>query len=178
VTEARLPDPGLDARLDPPPVADERSLLDAWLDFHRETLLAKCRGLSDEQLKTASCPPSNLTLLGLLRHMAEVERGWLAGYVGTYARWLFCSSDALDGDFDNVADADPARDLEVFEREVGLYRQLLPAVPLDAVHEHTRGGERFDFSLRWVYLHLIEEYARHNGHADLIRERIDGATGV
>ena len=167
-----------DPRVDPPPTGAEREQLDAWLDYHRDTLLWKCHGLSDEQLKTASCPPSNLTLLGLVRHMAEVERGWFAGYIGSDPTWLFCSPDNLDGDFDDVADADANADLETFRREVDLYRRDLPAVSLDATHSRIRGGERRDFNLRWVYLHLIEEYARHNGHADLLRERLDGATGA
>jgi uncharacterized damage-inducible protein DinB len=171
-------DPAADPRTDPPRVGEERELLDAWLDFHRDTLLWKCAGLSDEQLKTAACPPSNLTLLGLVRHMAEVERGWLAEYAGSDQTWIFCTADDLDGDFDNVAEADVSADLAVYRREVALFRQALPQVSLDARLTHVRGGERHEFNLRWVLLHLIEEYARHNGHADLLRERIDGKTGA
>jgi Protein of unknown function (DUF664) len=167
-----------DPRVDPPPIGSERELLETWLDFHRETLLWKCQGLSDEQLKSASCAPSDLTLLGLVRHMAEVERGWLAGYVGTDHGWIFCAPDDLDGDLGNVADADSAADLATYRREVDRYRKLLAEISLDATHPHVRGGEHHVFSLRWVYLHLIEEYARHNGHADLLRERIDGAVGA
>jgi uncharacterized protein DUF664 len=172
------PDAVPDPRADPPAVGAERELLDAWLDYHRDTLLWKCRGLADEQLKAASCPPSNLTLLGLVRHMAEVERGWFADYIGADSRWIFCAPDDLDADFDNVAAADPPSDLEAFRREVDLYRRELPQVALDATQPHNRGGKQQVFSLRWVYLHMIEEYARHNGHADLLRERIDGATGA
>jgi hypothetical protein len=167
-----------DQRTDPPPIGEERELLDAWLDYHRETLLWKCGGLTDEQLKTPSCPPSNLTLLGLVRHMAEVERGWLADYAGSDKSWIFCAPDDLDGDFDNVADADVAADFAAYRGEIELYRRELPRVSLDATQSHVRGRERHTFSLRWVLLHLIEEYARHNGHADLLRERLDGATGA
>jgi hypothetical protein len=167
-----------DPRVDPPYIADERTMLDGWLDYHRDTLLWKCHGLSDEQLKTASAPPSNLTLLGLVRHMAEVERGWFAPFVGADKTWIFCTPDDLDGDFDNVADADAAADFETYRREVDLYRRELPAVSIDATTLHGREGKQKEFSLRWVYLHMIEEYARHNGHADLIRERIDGVTGA
>jgi hypothetical protein len=166
-----------DTRVDPPLVADERTMLEAWLDYHRDTLLWKCAGLTDEQLKTASCPPSNLTLLGLVRHMAEVERGWFANYVGSDTTWIFCTPDDRDGDFDNVAGADVAADFDVYRREVDLYRRELPKIPLDSTYTNVRGNESRDFSLRWLYLHMIEEYARHNGHADLIRERIDGLTG-
>jgi hypothetical protein len=171
-------DASLDRRVDPPPTGAEREQLDAWLDYHRDTLLWKLHGLADEQLKTASCPPSNLTLLGLVRHMAEVERGWFAGYIGSDRTWLFCTPDNLDGDFDDVAEADATADLDTFRREVDLFRSRLPDVALDAAHSHVRGGERQVFSLRWVYLHMIEEYARHNGHADLLRERLDGVTGA
>jgi uncharacterized damage-inducible protein DinB len=167
-----------DPRIDPPFVADERAMLETWLDYHRDTLLWKCEGLEDEQLKTASCPPSNLTLLGLVRHMAEVERGWFSSYAGTDKTWLFCTEEDLDGDFDNVADADAAADFETFRREVELFRRELPRIPLDTTYTNVRGKQERVFSLRWVYVHMIEEYARHNGHADLLRERIDGTTGA
>jgi hypothetical protein len=148
-------------------------MLQAWLDFHRQTLLWKCEGLTPEQLKTAASPPSNLTLIGLVRHMAEVERGWWAPVVGTDRTWLYCTEDDLDGDFDNVADADVEADFATFRREVELYDATLGDYDLD----HLRHGRERDYSLRWVYLHMIEEYARHNGHADLIREALDGSTG-
>jgi hypothetical protein len=96
-----------DPRTSPPPIGGERELLDAWLDYQRDTLLWKCAGLSDERLKLASCPPSNLTLLGLVRHMAEVERGWLADFARSDKAWIFCTADDLDGDFDHVARPTP-----------------------------------------------------------------------
>jgi uncharacterized damage-inducible protein DinB len=164
-----------DNRIDPPLVADERPMLDAWLDYHRDTLLWKCEGLTDEQLRQAACPPSNLTMLGLVRHMAEVERGWFADLVGTDATWIFCTADDLDGDFDNVADADVAHDFAIFRSEVETYRRELPKFGLDATKTGRPRGRVF--SLRWVMFHMIEEYARHNGHADLLREAIDGVTG-
>jgi uncharacterized damage-inducible protein DinB len=162
-------------RIDPPLEADERTMLDAWLDYQRETLLWKCEGLSDDQLKTASAPPSKMTLLGLVRHMAEVERNWFAEFVGTDQTWIYCTEDNLDGDWDDIADADAAADLGTLRREIKTYRRELPRVALDAVKIGRHKGRRF--SLRWVLVHMIEEYARHNGHADLVRERIDGATG-
>jgi hypothetical protein len=146
-----------DPRRSPPPIGGERELLDAWLDYQRDTLLWKCAGLSYERLKVASCPPSNLTLLGLVRHMAEVERGWLADFARSDKAWIFCAPDDLDGDFDHVADADPAADFAVYRAEVELYRRVLREVSLDATLTHVRGGELHEFSLRWVLLHLIEE---------------------
>lgn len=161
-------------RTEPPLVCGEREMLDGWLDYHRDTLLWKCEGLTEEQLKTASCPPSNMTLLGLVRHMAEVERGWFADVVGTDRSWLFCTKDDLDGDWDNVADADVDHDFAVFRGELATYRAEAPRFDLETTVTKPNGTV---FGLRWIYTHMIEEYARHNGHADLIRERIDGATG-
>jgi len=160
-------------RVRTPLVADERTMLEAWLDFHRETLSWKCEGLSPEQLRLASSPPSNLTLIGLVRHMAEVERGWFAPVVGTDTTWIYCTEDDLDGDFDNVADADVDADLATWRAEIDRYNAALPDYSLD----HLRKGRTREYSLRWIYIHMIEEYARHNGHADFLREAIDGSTG-
>ncbi len=161
-------------RSEPSIVADERPMLDGWLDYHRRTLLWKCEGLSDDQLKQASVPPSELTLLGLVRHMSEVERGWFAYFVGADQTPIYCPDDDPNGDFANIADADVQSDLAVFRRETDLYREQTTGLVLDDVRTDYRGK---DFNLRWIYTHMIEEYARHNGHADLIREAIDGATG-
>jgi uncharacterized damage-inducible protein DinB len=150
-------------------------MLQGWLDWHRQTLLAKCAGLTAEQLKTASVEPSNLTLLGLLRHMTEVERWWfIIRAAGQPLDDLYNFDDDLDGDFDNVADADAEANHAAFSVAIEAADKAVAGLPLE--HEFTtdRGST---MSLRWVYLHMIEEYARHNGHADLIRERIDGATG-
>src|SRR6476620_9378256 len=117
----------------------------------------KCSGLDSEQLATASAPPSNLTLLGLVRHMSEVERSWFRRRMAAHdLPHIYCTDEQPDGDFENVADADAEAD------EAGA------SVGLDATFV-----ARNTISLRWVYVHMIEEYARHNGHADLIRERID-----
>ncbi len=161
-------------RVDPPLIAGERQMLDSWLDFHRETLLWKCDDLTDDQLKTASVPPSSLSLIGLVRHMAEVERGWFARAFGLDNADLYCTEENPDGDFDNVATADVAADLATFRREVATYREHAPSFSLD---DEVAGSRGRTFSLRWIYVHMIEEYARHNGHADLLRETIDGATG-
>ena len=162
-------------RTDEPVTGDERLMLDGWLDHHRDTLLLKCAGLTAAQLKQAAAEPSTLTLLGLVRHMAEVERSWFRiRAAGQDVGWLFCSDTNLDGDLDDVAGADAEADFATFRDEVRLAREAAAGLPL----EHEFSTKRHTaMSLRWVYLHMIEEYARHNGHADLLRERIDGVTG-
>jgi uncharacterized damage-inducible protein DinB len=164
-----------DARPRVPREAGERETLDAWLEFHRATLIMKCDGLSPEQLRERSVPPSSMSLLGLVRHMAEVERGWfLRGVAGEKAPPRYFSDENPDGDFDDVDTADVDEAFATWRADVDRARAAVAAAPsLDQVVD--RGGDRF--SLRWVMTHMIEEYARHNGHADLLRERIDGAVG-
>jgi uncharacterized damage-inducible protein DinB len=166
------PAPG---RTDPPFGDAERVALERWLDYHRATLLTKCAGLDGEQLARRAVPPSSLSLLGLVRHMAEVERGWFRRALdGQGVPHIFSTSDRPD---DDLHATDPARaddDLAVFEAEVAAAREVASRHALDDTGISRRGG-RVD--LRWIYLHMIEEYARHNGHADLLRESIDGATG-
>jgi uncharacterized damage-inducible protein DinB len=159
-----------------PPVAGERQMLEAWLDFHRQTLLAKCAGLTEDQLKERAAPSSGLSLLGLVRHMAEVERGWFRRRVnGEGIDFQFSSEDDPDGEFDHVEVADAERDFAVYQAEIAAARLAAAGHDLDETFYHTQREE--DMSVRWAYLHMIEEYARHNGHADLLREAIDGATG-
>ena len=162
-------------RLDEPTTGPERAMLQGWLDWHRQTLLAKCAGLTAEQLRTASADPSNLTLLGLVRHLTEVERAWFVVRAAGLepSDDLYNSEDNVDGDLDDVAGADAEANLAVFRAELATADKAVADLPLE--HEFTHRHRQI--SLRWVYLHMIEEYARHNGHADLIRERIDGATG-
>ena len=151
----------------------ERDSLESWLEYHRATLLIKSAGLTPEQLVTRSCPPSPLSLLGLVRHMAEVE-SWFHAFDGQPKGWFYTSDDHPDADFE---DADPQRadqDLAIYQASVERSRAAVTGRSLDdlLLREPSKPT-----SLRWVYQHMIEEYARHNGHADLIRERIDGATG-
>ncbi|MDP9240019.1 MAG: DinB family protein [Actinomycetota bacterium] len=164
-------------RVDPPMIADEREMLDTWLDYHRETLALKCAELNPEQLRERSAPPSTLSLLGLVRHMAEVERYWFQHRLrGDEAAGvnLYCTDDNPDGDFDDVDTADPAKAFDTWRRECTAARvAVAEAESLDVIGK----GPRHKVSLRWIMVHMIEEYARHNGHADLLRERIDGATG-
>lgn len=165
-------------RPDPPYVSPERPSLEAWLDWHRATLLTKCADLEPEQLALQSVPPSNLSLLGLVRHMAEVERGWfnrtLAGRSLDELGWIYSRPDNEDEDFDGARPETAEADRDVYLAEVEAARAVAAAHDLDDVVVSRRGQE---LDLRWIYLHMIEEYARHNGHADFLRERIDGATG-
>jgi uncharacterized damage-inducible protein DinB len=164
-------------RIDPPYQAEERAMLEAWLDFHRATLQRKCDGLDPERLRERSVPPSTLSLLGLVRHMAEVERGWFRRTFAHEDVPAHYYSDAdPDGDFDNVDDADIDEAFATWRTECERARSIAAAASsLDEVGRRERDGQ--DVSLRWIFVHMIEEYARHNGHADLLRERIDGAVG-
>ncbi len=165
------------SRTGPPLVNGERASLDAWLDYHRATLLWKCQGLTAEQLCQRAVSPSTLTLLGLVRHMAEVERGWFRHLAGGQPDLgdRFCSDEYPDGDFDLAEPAGAEADFEAFGQECALAREAAAARALDDTFVSPRSGKTFD--LRWIYTHMIEEYARHNGHADILREQIDGVTG-
>ncbi|MCC9711897.1 DinB family protein [Streptomyces sp. MNU76] len=167
-----------DLRTEPSVTAGERAMLEGWLDHHRETLALKCEGLDDAQLRTASVPPSQLSLLGLVRHMAEVERIWFRKVLVDDDRGPIYFSDAdPDGEF-HLTEADTWEEAYgTWQAEIAIARRNAEGLALDDVAKavHRRSGEAP--SLRWLYTHMIEEYARHNGHADLLRERIDGATG-
>lgn len=164
-------------RTDPPPMGGERTMLDAWLDHHRQTLLMKCAGLTAGQLKRRSVEPSSMSLLGLIRHLAEVESSWFRRrFAGEDFPFLYSGEENPDGEFDDVDTADAEQDYATYLREVELARAAAAGHSLDETFFHQRLQVEMD--LRWVYVHLIEEYARHNGHADLLRERIDGATGA
>jgi len=164
-------------RISPPLIASEREMLRAFLDYHRVTLAMKCDGLSDEDLRRQSMPPSTLSLLGLVRHMAEVERTWFRRVINGEDVPLVWSE---EGDYQVAYDATGSTRLEAFDAwqtEVELSRRIEKAAEsLDVTGHQPRWGA--DVSLRLVMLHLIHEYARHNGHADFLREGIDGTVGV
>jgi uncharacterized damage-inducible protein DinB len=162
----------------PATTADERAMLEGWLDYHRQTLALKCEGLSDAQLRTASAAPSELTLMGLVRHMAEVERIWFREVlVADDPGPLYYSEADPDGEF-HLTEEDTWQEARAsWQAEIGTARRNAAGLGLDDV---ARGRSRLTeepISLRWIYTHMIEEYARHNGHADLLRERVDGVTG-
>lgn len=155
-------------------------MLEGWLDYHRATLVTKCAGLSDDQLRTRSVEPSGLSLIGLLRHMTMNEYAWFEKvFTGAPERDLYRSPDDVDHEINAVDDAAGDEAHAEFIQACALSRQLVEGRSLDEVADYSpRGGTTVDhFSLRWIMTHMIEEYARHNGHADLLRERIDGAVG-
>ena len=154
---------------------DERSTLLAFLEWQRETLARKCAGLEPTQLRIRSAEPSTLSLLGLVRHMADVERGWFRRTLAGEDIADRYSSDAdPDGDFDNIEAADADEAFASWHEECGRADEIISRRALEATGHHRTGRE---VSMRWILNHMIEEYSRHNGHADLLRERIDGATG-
>jgi len=168
-------------RIEVPLNGDQRVTLNAFLDTQRATLAWKCSGLTPEQLKEASSPPSALTLLGLLRHLTEVEYFWMdyilageAAHLGLYSgvgnpvegvrSWTDLDSHPVEDVFHNWQEA--------CERS----RRNAASLPdLDAPAAHR--WDDVPVTLHWITVHMIREYARHTGHADLLRERIDGATG-
>jgi uncharacterized damage-inducible protein DinB len=166
-------------RVDPPFVNSERASLLAWLVYHRETLAMKCEGLTADQLCLRSVPPSGMSLVGLVRHMAEVERNWfqrvLSGLGDDVAGPIFYQSVVNpDGDFDDIDPATVEADIATWRREVAAADVVIAGLDLD---DRRSAGHHGELDLRWVLTHMIEEYARHNGHADLLREAIDGTTG-
>ncbi|GAA2907253.1 DinB family protein [Streptosporangium fragile] len=166
-----------DTRIDPPFIADEGPMLHAWLDWHRETLAVKCAGLTDEQLRLRAAEPSTLSLLGLVRHMTDVERSWFRNVLnGEGTVGIYYSDDDPDGDFDTLETSPTAEHaFDRWQAEIAHARELSAGLPLDTIGKGQRHDQ--DVSLRWILVHMIEEYARHNGHADIIRQRIDGVTG-
>ncbi|MBL1109953.1 DinB family protein [Streptomyces sp. 5-8] len=165
-------------REEPATHADERTMLEGWLDYHRRTLAWKCEGLTDAQLRTPSVAPSELTLLGLVRHLAEVERFWFHEVLlGEDPGVLYCTEEDPDGDF-RVTEADTWEETyATWQAQIDTARRHTAGLSLDDFSRGTSRSTGQPFNLRWIYTHMIEEYARHNGHADLVRERIDGFTG-
>jgi hypothetical protein len=155
---------------------ENRELLDGWLEFHRATLLMKCEGLTDEQRKVRPIPTSQLSLHGLLRHMGEVERNW-------FHRILLREPDLPRIWYDPAVDGSPIIPLDdaSWEKDLAAWKSECDASRTAAArHDLDDDGlwREKAVSLRWIYLHMIQEYARHNGHADLIRELLDGAVGM
>jgi uncharacterized damage-inducible protein DinB len=162
-------------RTEPPYVLVERQMLEAWQEFHRTTLLLKCEGLDDETRKRRPVATSKLSLHGLVRHMADVERSWFRRTLlrDADASWNFRDPSIEDRDLVPLDEADWENDLDLWLAECAASRAAVQEHELDDIG--LRRGE--PCSLRWIYVHMIEEYARHNGHADLIRELIDGRVG-
>lgn len=166
----RTPLPSIDER------ADERTMLVQFLDYFRTVFLRKVEGLDDQQARVRVAA-SSMDLLGMTRHLADVERWWFRGFFAQEIdRAIYDADDDPDADWhhgpgDTLADA-----LTHWHAEVARAREIVAAAPsLDTVAAtvHQRRGE---VTLRWIVIHMIEEYARHTGHADLLREAIDGTT--
>jgi hypothetical protein len=165
------------SRHEPSEPAGERESLEGWLNYHRATLLFKCQGLTGEQLVQHAVAPSSLSLLGLVRHMAEVERAWFRRRFAPEPELglLYCNDEFPDGDFDLIEAKDAEADFAAFSKECALADEAAAGRSLDETFLRPLTGTELD--LRWIYVHMIEEYARHNGHADILREQIDGVTG-
>lgn len=164
-----------DGRPVPHLTGDERATLESWLDFHRATLELKCAGLDDAQVRTASAEPSTLTLLGLVQHLAEVERNWFQ----RVAAGLDVPPVYEDGTGYTLA---PGRGLDealaIWRREIARGRELCAGLPLGHIGRVAEGPvPGMEVSLRWVLIHMIEETGRHAGHLDVVRELLDGMTG-
>jgi hypothetical protein len=162
-------------RSEPPFISPEREMLKAWLEYQRITLELKCEGLDDAGRQRRPVPTSKLSLHGLVRHMAEVERNWFQRVLlrrpDTTSIWFDPAVE--DSELVPLESADWEADLARWRAECEASRVAAAACTLDDTG--LRHGE--PCSLRWIYVHMIEEYARHNGHADLIRELVDGAVG-
>ena len=164
------------SRVSPPPAAPEKEMIEAFLDWQRATLLCKLDGVSDEDLRRPGTA-SGLTLLGLVKHLADVERGWFreafAGesLPGTWdpgdpGRYWRIEPDETTGDV-----------LSFYQNEVDRAREITGQAGLDDAAAGAAPADQTPYSLRWIMFHMIEETARHIGHADLLREAIDGQVG-
>lgn len=175
-----MPEPDPDTRTPLPALAhvgSERQLLVEFLDYFRTVFVRKVEDLDDAQARVR-VPPSDLDLLGMTRHLADVERWWFRGVF---------TAEVTDGNYESDDDPDldwhhgPADTIaearDIWRVEVARAREIVAASSdLDAIGAYT-SGSRGEISLRWIMIHMIEEYARHLGHADFLRENIDGATG-
>ncbi|MBJ7594628.1 MAG: DinB family protein [Candidatus Dormibacteraeota bacterium] len=164
-----------DTRSPLPLVGEEREMLTAFLEWHRATFELKCSGVPAERLSEQPVPPSTMSLHGLVRHLAAVERWWFRiQFAGEDVPLLYYSDDDPDQDFDSL-DGDVAQAFEVWRTECDRAREIVRNAGLDDTAIQRRTSE--PISLRRILVTMIAEYARHDGHADLLRERIDGATG-
>ncbi|GAA5016384.1 DinB family protein [Terrabacter aeriphilus] len=160
-----------------PRVAPEREALAAYLDHYRATIEMKCRGLSQEQARQRSMPPSTMSVHGLVRHLAGVERWWFQqNFERRDVPFLFFTTENPDLDFEPPPDADFEADLATWRAECAVSRAIVAAHDLDDTARPLDWVE--DVDLRWLVLRMITEYAQHCGHLDLLREGVDGRTGA
>lgn len=151
-------------------------MLVAYLDHQRATLELKCAGITDAQLRERAVHPSGLSLLGLVRHLVDVERSWFANRFGHRDLPLvYFTDEDPNADFANLDEADTAEVFAQWRAACEVSRDVVAAAP--SLDDQGVRGDATPVSLRWIILHMLVEYARHNGHADLIREAVDGSTG-
>jgi hypothetical protein len=156
-----------------PDAHDERELILGWLYFHRDALASKCEGMTDEQLVTASAPPSTLTLLGLVRHLTEMERHYLGHALSGVDRGhAYVTDDDEEADVERLDVSMVPSSMLGWHEERERVDALIGQYPDLSAPVATGWG-----SVRWHLVKVLQEYARHNGHADIIRERIDGTRG-
>ena len=156
-------------------MGDDRTMLPPWLDYQRATLLWKCQLLDGDALARRSVPPSPISLLGIVRHMTLVEWSWFERvFAGLGTPRPISGEPEADDDWNDLDPARAMEDIERFQRQCDVSREIVAgAESMDELAANFSD----DVSLRWIMVHMIEEYARHNGHADLMRELIDGAVG-
>ena len=170
-----------DPRIAPGRLAGEREVLTSFLDWHRATFELKCAGLAPARLSDRASPPSTMSLHGILRHLAGMEGWWFGQQFAGQGLWpdgvapLYTFDDDPDADFEDLG-GDPAVALAAWRAACQRSREIVAAAAsLDQTGTTVSGQE---FSLRWLLVDMIAEYARHNGQADLLREATDGATGM
>ncbi len=166
----------MQTRYGAPVAGDEKAILSGFLDHYRQTLLDICSGLSEEQLRR-SVVPSGTSLLGIVKHLAYVERGWFQEVVGNEPYdYKFDVEDDPDADF-RIEDHESAEEIfELYRAACDRSRRALAEASLDDLVEFPHRSA--DYNVRWVVVHMLEETARHAGHADIIREQLDGRTGA
>ena len=161
--------------VDGPMTGDDRPILEGYLNYQRATLLNICAGLTGEQLARRPIPSSNLSLLGLIRHLAKVERTWFRQRAaGQPVPPMYDPARGKDADFNDAVAAEAETDIARLQEEWRLADKAAAGLDFDDTLDTGHGDT---FSVRMMYVHLIGEYARHNGHADLLREALDGVTG-
>ncbi|MGO1166331.1 MAG: DinB family protein [Janibacter sp.] len=166
-----------DTRSDGPMLGGERDVLEHWLDLYRETVFLKIAGLTGDQLARRAAPPSSLSLAGVVRHLTEVEAYWLRTVLhGDVVADRWSTKGDPDADLDGATADNAAASVEAYEQELVASRAALAQwSDLDGPVVGLRHGKQLN--LRWILTHLVEEYARHLGHMDLLRESVDGRTG-
>ena len=156
-------------------MGDDRTMLPTWLDYQRATLMWKCELLEGDALVRRSVPPSPISLLGIVRHMTLVEWSWFERvFAATGTPRPISTEHDEDADWNDLDPVRAMEDIELFQRQCDISRGIVAAAQS---MDQLAADARDDVSLRWIMVHMIEEYARHNGHADFLRELIDGAVG-